>query len=303
MEKILTADKKERLDKFLSENLSYTRSFIQKIIKKGVVKVNGSPVLKPSFKLNTGDKVQVGEIKNEPLHIKKENKPLKILYEDKYLLVVDKPAGLTVHPVGSKNTDTLVNRLLFHAKDLSGIGGVIRPGIVHRLDRDTSGVLIVAKNDEAHQKLSEMLKRHDINRRYLALVKGVPDPETGTIDLPIARKPGTTRMFVSPSGRRAITHYRVVERMSSAFSLVMLKLETGRTHQIRVHLSYIGHPVVGDSVYGGKVKEPQINRHFLHAYEISFIHPIIGTRITVYSMLPKELKETLNTVRRLWKKK
>lgn len=298
----IVSDKSERIDKFLSEKLPYTRAFVQKLIKEGKVTVNGRCV-KPSAKLRPGDVVKVGEIENVPLKIEKENKPLTILYEDKHLLVVDKPAGLTVHPVGRKNTDTLVNRLLYHVKDLSGIGGVIRPGIVHRLDRDTSGVLIVAKDDESHHKLSEMLKTHSIDRRYIALVRGVPKPDRGIIDVPIGRKNGTTKMTVSPSGRRAITHYKVVERIGNAFSVVVLKLETGRTHQIRVHLSYIGHPVVGDPLYGGRVNEVQISRQFLHAYEISFIHPIIGKKITVYSMLPEELTEILNKVREKWKKR
>ncbi len=298
----IVSDKSERIDKFLSEKLPYTRAFVQKLIKEGKVTVNGRCV-KPSAKLRPGDVVKVGEIENVPLKIEKENKPLTILYEDKHLLVVDKPAGLTVHPVGRKNTDTLVNRLLYHVKDLSGIGGVIRPGIVHRLDRDTSGVLIVAKDDESHHKLSEMLKTHSIDRRYIALVRGVPKPDRGIIDVPIGRKNGTTKMTVSPSGRRAITHYKVVERIGNAFSVVVLKLETGRTHQIRVHLSYTGHPVVGDPLYGGRVNEVQISRQFLHAYEISFIHPIIGKKITVYSMLPEELTEILNKVREKWKKR
>ncbi len=298
----IVSDKSERIDKFLSEKLPYTRAFVQKLIKEGKVTVNGRCV-KTSAKLRPGDVVKVGEIENVPLKIEKENKPLTILYEDKHLLVVDKPAGLTVHPVGRKNTDTLVNRLLYHVKDLSGIGGVIRPGIVHRLDRDTSGVLIVAKDDESHHKLSEMLKTHSIDRRYIALVRGVPKPDRGIIDVPIGRKNGTTKMTVSPSGRRAITHYKVVERIGNAFSVVVLKLETGRTHQIRVHLSYIGHPVVGDPLYGGRVNEVQISRQFLHAYEISFIHPIIGKKITVYSMLPEELTEILNKVREKWKKR
>lgn len=303
MTKRIVSDKSERIDKFLSENLSYTRAFVQKLIKSGKVSVNGKIVLKPSVKLRSGDVVEAEEMENKPLEIEKENKPLKILYEDKYLLVIDKPAGLTVHPVGSKNTDTLVNRLLYHVKDLSGIGGVIRPGIVHRLDKDTSGVLIVAKCDEAHQKLSEMLKTHEIDRRYIALVKGVPKPEKGVIDVPMDRKNGTTKMTVSPMGRRAVTHYRVIEKMGNAFSLVAVKLETGRTHQIRVHLSYIGHPVAGDPVYGGGTKDAELRRQFLHAYEISFIHPIIGKRITVYSMLPVELREVLNKVRKKWKKR
>ena len=271
------------------------------MIQQGIVKVNGK-VVEQSYKLKIGETVEVGEFIAKETKLKKEDKPLKILYEDKYLLVVDKEAGVTVHPVGSKNTNTLVNRLLFHIKDLSAISGTIRPGIVHRLDKDTSGVLIVAKEDKAHLKLSEMLKKHDIDRRYIALVKGKLDVRQGKIDIPIDRIKGETKMKVSPMGRRAITHFKVLEEIGP-YTLVAVRLETGRTHQIRVHFSYLGHPVVGDPLYGGRDRDVKLNRQFLHAYEISFIHPIINKRITVYSHLPDDLMEVLKELREKWKKK
>jgi 23S rRNA pseudouridine1911/1915/1917 synthase len=303
MKKILKADSEKRIDIFVSEKIKgFTRAYIQKLIKNGSITVNDNKV-KPSFKLKMGDIVKVKESLPEGLNLKKENKSLRILYEDKHLLVVDKEAGVTVHPVGSRNENTLVNRLLFHVKDLSGIGGVIRPGIVHRLDKDTSGLLIVAKNNETHLKLSEMLKIHDIDRKYIALVKGHFDVRKGTIDLPISRKRGEVKMYIAPFGKRAITHFKVIEGFGTSFSLLALQLETGRTHQIRVHLAYLGHPVVGDPLYGGRMKDISLERQFLHAYEISFIHPIMKNRITVYSMIPEDLREILNLVRIKWKKK
>ncbi len=302
MKKTLKSDSHERIDAFLSGKMhSLTRTHIQKLIKDGSITVNNKRI-KPSFKLKEGDLIQVEEKEPVGLNLTKENKPLKILYEDEYLLVVDKEAGIMVHPVGSKNKNTLVNRLLFHVKDLSGIGGVIRPGIVHRLDKDTSGLLIVAKNDEAHLKLSKMFKIHSVDRRYIALVKGKFKHLSGKIDLPLSRKIGEAKMCVAPFGKRAVTHFRVIEEIGP-FSLVAVKLETGRTHQIRVHFSYLGYPVVGDRLYGGRLKEIPLNRQFLHAYEISFNHPIINKRVNVYSALPKDLREVLNMAREKWTKK
>ncbi len=301
MAKTLKSDSQERIDRFLSRKLNKTRSFVQKMIRQGIVKVDGK-VVEQSYKLKIGETVEVGEFVPQSSTLEREDKPIKILYEDKYLLVVDKEAGVTVHPVGSKNTNTLVNRLLFHIKDLSAISGTIRPGIVHRLDKDTSGVLIVAKEDKTHLKLSEMLKRHDIDRRYIALVKGKLDVKRGKIDIPIGRIKGETKMKVSPMGRRAVTHFKVLEAIGP-YTLVAVRLETGRTHQIRVHFSYFGHPIVGDSLYGGRDRDVRLNRQFLHAYEISFIHPIINKRITVYSHLPDDLSEVLKELREKWKKR
>ena len=301
MAKILKSDSQERIDRFLSKKLDKTRSFIQKMIQQGIVKVNGN-VVEQSYKLKPGQTIEVGEFIAKKTELKKEDKPLRILYEDRYLLIVDKESGVTVHPVGNKNTNTLVNRLLFHVKGLSAISGTIRPGIVHRLDKDTSGVLIVAKEDKTHLKLSEMLKRHDIDRRYIALVKGKLDVKKGKIDIPLGRIKGETKMTISPMGRRAITHFKVLEEIGP-YTLIAIRLETGRTHQIRVHFSFLRHPVVGDHLYGGRDCNVSLNRQFLHAYEISFIHPIINKRITVYSHLPDDLMEVLKELRERWKRK
>lgn len=292
----------KRIDSFLKEKTEKSRNYIQKIIKQGFIKVNGKIINKPSFELKIGDEVSFSEPEPSKLEVPLENKPINIKYEDEHLLVIDKEAGLTIHPVGSKNQNTLVNRLLFNVKDLSSIGGIIRPGIVHRLDKETSGLMIVAKTNEAHIKLSEMFKGHSISRKYLAVVKGTIKEKRGTINLPIKRRLGETKMKVSIQGKRAITHFKVIERIGN-YSLLMIQLETGRTHQIRVHLSHIGYPILGDSLYGGKDKEININRQFLHSYEISFIHPIISKHIKAYSMLPEELRKVLNELREKWKTK
>jgi len=300
MEKTFKADSKIRLDSFLKEKTGKSRSSLQRLIKEGYTKVNGKEV-KPSYVLNKGDIVYYSEKKPVELKIKKEEKPLKIVYEDENLLIIDKEAGLIVHPVGSKTTSTLVNRLLFNVKDLSGIGGVIRPGIVHRLDRDTSGLMVVAKNDVTHIKLSEMLKEHLIKRKYIALVRGIIHEKRGTINIPIKKKLGETKMKVSILGKEAITHFKTLEIIGN-YTLVQIQLETGRTHQIRVHFAHLGHPLIGDYVYGGKEREIKLSRQFLHSYEISFTHPIIGRQIRAVSELPEDLKETLKKIREKWKR-
>ncbi len=304
MEKhILKADERKRLDLFLSQKLDYTRSYLQKLIKEGFVTVNGQ-VVKPSHMLTEDDLIELQVKEPTELSIPKEDKPLEIVYQDKYLAIVNKTAGVVVHPVGRQKENTLVNRLLFHLKDLSAIGGVIRPGIVHRLDKDTSGLLVVAKTNEAHLKLSELLKEHKIEKNYIALLKGNLKDKKGVINLPIGRKnKDEIKMGIFPSGRRAVTHYRVIEEIGP-YTLVAVGLETGRTHQIRVHFAYLGHPVVGDYLYGGKTNaDISLTRHFLHAYEISFIHPIIKRKIVAYAMLPEELREVLKELRNKWKKK
>jgi len=302
MENRFEAKENSRLDKAIESNTSFSRSYIQKLIKEGYVSVNDKIVLKPSFKVKVGDSIVVKEKEKEFLKIEKEDKPLNIVYEDPYLLVVNKEANLTVHPVGSKTTDTLVNRLLYHVKDLSTIGGVVRPGIVHRLDRDTSGLMLVAKEDTTHRLLSEMLKKHEIKRKYICLVKGNFKERFGTINLPIKREQGTTKMRISVLGRPAITHYRVLETIGP-YTLLAVELETGRTHQIRVHMAHIGHPLVGDNLYGKLDKAIPLNRQFLHSYEISFNHPIINKKLRFVSMLPTELKSVLEELRKKWKKK
>jgi 23S rRNA pseudouridine1911/1915/1917 synthase len=301
MEKTFRVEKSIRLDIFLANETSKSRSYIKKLIKEGKVSVKNIIVVKPSFLLENGDFIKIQELEPKKLHLQSENKPLEIVYEDDYLLIINKEAGLMVHPVGNKTEGTLVNRLLFHIKNLSNIGGVLRPGIVHRLDKDTSGLMVVAKTEEAHIKLSEMLKEHKIKRKYLALVKGKIKEKKGTINLPIKRKSGETKMTISAFGRRAVTHYKKLDEIGP-FTLLEIRLETGRTHQIRTHLSYIGHPIVGDLVYGGKTKELPLKRQFLHSYEISFNHPIIEKEIKVFSMLTFDLLNTLHILREQWKK-
>jgi 23S rRNA pseudouridine1911/1915/1917 synthase len=301
MEKTFRVEKSIRLDIFLANETSKSRSYIKKLIKEGKVSVKNIIVVKPSFLLENGDFIKIQELEPKKLHLQSENKPLEIVYEDDYLLIINKEAGLMVHPVGNKTEGTLVNRLLFHIKNLSNIGGVLRPGIVHRLDKDTSGLMVVAKTEEAHIKLSEMLKEHKIKRKYLALVKGKIKEKKGTINLPIKRKSGETKMTISAFGRRAVTHYKKLDEIGP-FTLLEIRLETGRTHQIRTHLSYIGHPIVGDLVYGGKTKELPLKRQFLHSYEISFNHPIIEKEIKAFSMLTFDLLNTLHILREQWKK-
>jgi len=300
MEKLFKVDRQERLDIFLVDKTKKSRNYIQKLVRDRNITVNKKTV-KPSYFLKIGDLILMEEPEPQKLLLESENKPLKIVYEDRFLAIIDKEAGVTVHPAGNKINETLVNRLLFHIKDLSSIGGILRPGIVHRLDKDTSGLMVVAKNEESHIKLSEMLKEHKIKRKYLTLIKGKINEKTGTIDLPIKRKKGQAKMTISISGRRAITHYKKLEEIGP-LTLLMVELETGRTHQIRAHFSYIGHSIVGDPIYGGKIKEVLLKRQFLHSYEISFKHPIIGKEIKAYSMLPDDLLKTLEILRKKWKK-
>ncbi|BAL81341.1 RluA family pseudouridine synthase [Caldisericum exile] len=303
MENKFVVERTDRLDKVIEDKLpNLSRSYIQKLIKEGYVLVNGSIVEKPSHKVKVNDIVEVKEKEAEVLQVEKEDKPIKIVYEDEYLLIIDKEAGLTVHPVGSKTTNTLVNRLLYHIEDLSQIGGIIRPGIVHRLDRDTSGLMVVAKNDTAHRALSEMLKRHEIKRKYICLVKGNFKEKVGIINLPLKREQGTTRMRVSVMGKEAITHFKVLESIGP-YTLLQVELETGRTHQIRVHMAHIGHPLVGDTIYGKRDKNINLERQFLHSYEISFKHPIIDKELRLVSELPCDLKKVLWELREKWKKK
>lgn len=302
MEKIIHVDSEERIDIYISLTTKKSRTHTQKLIKEGYVTVNDKVIRKPSFTVTVNDEIKIIEPEPEPINLIPENKPLKIVYEDKALLIIDKEAGLLVHPTGSKTTNTLVNRLLFHIKDLQGINGNLRPGIVHRLDKDTSGLMVVVKNEEAFQKLVELFKQHQIKRKYIALVKGAFTKKEGIIDLPLRRREGEAKMRVAISGKRAVTHFKVIEEIGP-YSLITVSLETGRTHQIRAHFSHIGHPVVGDQLYGHREKDILLKRQFLHSYEICFIHPIIGKKIEAFSMLPEDLVDTLNDVRKRWKKK
>ena len=293
-----------RLDAFLAGKMEKTRSSVQKLIEEENVRLNGAPAAK-NARLREGDRVEATEPPPEVLDVKPQNIPLDIVYEDQDLLVVNKPKGVVVHPAAGNPDGTLVNALLFHCGDsLSGINGVIRPGIVHRIDKDTSGLLIVAKNDRAHQSLAEQIAVHSFTRIYNAVVYGIVKEEEGTVSAPIGRHPtDRKRMAVlSSGGREAVTHYRVLERFPG-FTLVECRLETGRTHQIRVHMAHIGHPVAGDPVYGPKKCITELQGQCLHARVIGFIHPATGEYLEFDSGLPPYFERFLEKLRRSGKER
>lgn len=288
------ASENKRLDKFLSEQLQEkSRSHIQTLIENDNVTVNG--VLKKSnYKLKENDKIIITVPQPEKYSIEPENIPLDIIYEDDDVIVVNKARGMTVHPAPGVYRGTLVNALLYHCKDLSGINGVLRPGIVHRIDKDTTGILVVAKNDKAHNHLAAQLKDHSMTREYVALVEGVIKNDSGTIDAPLARDPKERiKIAIVKDGRRAVTHYRILKRFSKN-TLIQCNLETGRTHQIRVHLSSIKHPLVGDPVYGYSKQRFNINGQLLHAQKLGFIHPTTLKYMEFYSELPEDFIRILH---------
>ena len=304
------ADAAGRLDVWLAERLDLSRSRVAQLVEGGHVLLNGRPALKRDFPA-PGDRVQVLLPAPVPSAVQAEDIPLRIVYQDAALLVVDKPAGMVVHPAPGHRGGTLVNALLHAVGDLSGIGGVLRPGIVHRLDRDTSGLLIVAKTDAAHRVLAADLAKRKVRRRYLTAAWGhLPEPMV-TVDAPIARHPNDRlRMAIVAGGRRAVTRFRRVERWPAA-ELLQAQLETGRTHQIRVHLLHLGHPVVGDATYGAAREKGfsgstrawalelarRTPRHFLHAAELRFDHPVTGEEMRFESPLPPDLREVLDWAR------
>ncbi len=292
----LAADRAgERLDVFVARLLpELTRSRVQRLIDDGHVAVAGQRA-RASLRLEPGQRVSVDVPPAVELDAVAEPIPLDVIFEDEDLLAVNKPAGMTVHPSPGHATSTLVNAILAHCRDLSGIGGVLRPGIVHRLDRDTSGVILVAKNDAAHQALAKQLKDRTVEKTYVALVEGTPKPAEGVIDAPIARDPQRRqRMAVVAGGRASVTAYSVIERFKGT-SLIEARPKTGRTHQIRVHLAAIGHPIVGDRVYGKA--SPLIGRQFLHARSIVFTHPRTGERMELEAPLAVDLAEALRRLR------
>ncbi|MGN1201650.1 MAG: RluA family pseudouridine synthase [Eubacterium sp.] len=288
----LTADESSistRIDKFLSDNMeNFTRSGITKLITEGNVTVN-SAVVSKNYKCKLNDNIQVIIPDAVPLETQAENIPLDIAYEDGDLLIVNKPKGMVVHPAAGNYSGTLVNALLYHCRDsLSGINGVIRPGIVHRIDKDTSGLLIVAKNDAAHISLAEQIKEHSFHRAYQAVCYGNIKEESGTVNQPIGRNPKDRKKMAvtDKNSKDAVTHYEVINRYGD-FTHIRCVLETGRTHQIRVHMSYIGHPLAGDSVYGPKKVISNLNGQCLHAGEIGFIHPSTGEYMEFKAELPE----------------
>lgn len=287
----------ERLDRFLTQSGIWpSRSFIQKIIVAGGASANGRPI-KASYRLETNDRLEITWEEPRRLEVTPEEIPLAILFEDNDLVVVNKPRGMVVHPAAGNYHGTLVNALLEHCRDLSGIGGVIRPGIVHRLDKDTSGVLVVAKNDLAHLNLAAQIKSRKMKRIYRTLVHGNP-PENGRIEAPIGRHPvERKKMAVVPTGKPAVTHYQVLEYFGQ-YAFLEVKLETGRTHQIRVHLSNIGYPLVGDPVYGWKKEAAPICGQALHATVLGFSHPRTGEYLEFGTELPVEMETALQWCRK-----
>lgn len=283
-----------RLDRFLAVRCpDLTRSFLQKLIEKGCVLLNGK-VSKGSQRVKRGDTILLTIPPPEAVSIEPEAMPLTVVYEDRDLLVVDKPPGLPVHPGPGHPRHTLVNALLAHCPDLTGIGGELRPGIVHRLDKDTSGLMVVAKNAKAHLLLSQQLKERAVTKTYTALVKGHLRPSKGKVDAPIARDPrNRKRMSVVAGGREAITEYEVVKYLGD-YSLVELHPKTGRTHQLRVHMAHLGYPIVGDSLYGGRVSF--LHRQFLHASALTFRLPPNGAVRRFTSSLPQDLAEVLKVL-------
>ncbi|WP_448596336.1 RluA family pseudouridine synthase [Thermoleptolyngbya sp.] len=292
----------DRLDRYLAAHLpDLSRARLQRLIEQGQVWVNGRICASKKAEVQSGDRLTVSIPPAEPLALQAEAIPLDILFEDAHLIIVNKPVGLVVHPAPGHATGTLVNALLAHCPDLAGIGGVQRPGIVHRLDKDTSGALAIAKTDTAHQHLQAQFKTKTARRTYLAVVYGAPRAVSGTVDAPIGRHAGDRKkMAIVPEergGRRAITHWRVVERLGN-YTLMQFDLETGRTHQIRVHSAHIGHPVVGDPVYsGGKSIGVNLPGQALHAWKLRLQHPISEKEIEAIAPLPDSFSTLLRVLR------
>ncbi|KFN03818.1 RluA family pseudouridine synthase [Bacillus clarus] len=289
--------KNERIDKFVAGvNNEWSRTQVQQWIKDGVVTVNEKAV-KGNYKVRVNDEITVTIPEPEELDIQPEDMNLEIYYEDADVLVVNKPRGMVVHPAPGHTSGTLVNGLMHHCTDLSGINGVMRPGIVHRIDKDTSGLLMVAKNDMAHESLVNQLVAKTVTRRYKAIVHGVIPHDKGTIDAPIGRdKKERQSMTVDENGKNAVTHFQVLERFKD-FTLVECRLETGRTHQIRVHMKYIGYPLAGDPKYGPK-KTLDMNGQALHAGILGFEHPRTGEYIEFEAPIPEVFEEALNILRK-----
>lgn len=300
-ETILIVDKESennRIDKYLAEAFNgKSRSYIQGLIEKENIKVNGKSI-KSNYKVKENDEILIDMPKPLELEVEAEDIPLDILYEDNDVIVINKPQGMVVHPAPGNYTKTLVNALLYHCKDLSTINGVIRPGIVHRIDKDTTGVLVVAKNDEAHNFLSKQLQTHSMKREYIALVEGRLKEDKGTINKPIGRnKKDRLKMGIVHDGKRAVTHYEVLERYKNT-TLIKCVLETGRTHQIRVHMASIGHPLVGDEVYGFKKQRFKLQGQVLHAKTLGFIHPRTKEYMEFTTNLPEYYNNLIEKLRK-----
>ena len=292
----------ERLDRWLADQLpDWSRSRLQKLVEQGQVTLNGQICTSKKATVQAGDRVHLTIPAAAPLALEPENIPLDILYEDDELVVLNKPAGLVVHPAPGHESGTLVHALLAHCPNLAGIGGVQRPGIVHRLDKDTSGAIVIAKTDRAHQHLQAQLKAKTAQREYLAIVYGSPATNSGTIDLPIGRHPiDRKKMAIVPiekGGRQAVTHWQVLDRLGN-YTLMQFRLETGRTHQIRVHTTQMGHPIVGDPVYGsGRSIGVNLTGQVLHAHKLHLEHPLTREPLEAIAPLPAEFLKLLQVLR------
>ena len=288
----------ERLDYHLATHLNDTsRTYIQKLIKEGLVLVNGKPE-KAKYLVQESDYITISIPIPVKLEVIPENIPLSIIYEDEDIVIINKQQGMVVHPAPGNYTGTLVNALLYQIKNLSSINGIIRPGIIHRLDKDTSGIIMVAKNDESHKFLSEQLKSRNVKREYIAIVHGVIKDKEGIINAPIGRDPRDRKKMtvINTNSKEAITHYKVIEEFQK-FSFVKAKLETGRTHQIRVHMAYINHPIVGDITYSRNANKFNINKQLLHAIKLGFVHPRTKDYMEFETDIPESFNEVLKTLR------
>lgn len=291
-------EKGKRLDAYISSaNTDITRTSAQRLIEDGNILVNGKNV-KVSYKIQENDKISVEIPKPKQIELKAQDIPIEIIYEDSDIIVVNKPKGMVVHPANGNPDGTLVNAIMAICKDsLSGIGGEIRPGIVHRIDKDTSGLLIVAKNDNAHVKMSEQIKNHEVKKTYIALVRGVFKENEATIDMPIGRSTSDRKkMAVNKNGKNAITHIKVLKRFDK-YTLLQVNIETGRTHQIRVHLSHIGYPIVGDYTYSNGKNEFDVIGQCLHAQKLEFKHPITQKDMCLEAELPQYFKDILDELK------
>jgi 23S rRNA pseudouridine1911/1915/1917 synthase len=288
----------QRVDKYLSESMDAvtSRTQVQGWIKDGFVTANGAPV-KSNHKVSEGERITIRIPAPVEAEIEPESMELDVVYEDRDVIVINKPRGMVVHPAAGHYSGTLVNGLMYHCKDLSGINGKLRPGIVHRIDKDTSGLIMAAKNDNAHSKLSEQLKQHSVTRKYIAVVHGVMQHERGTIDAPIGRDPHDRKLYTvtEKNSKHAVTHFTVMERLKE-FTVLELKLETGRTHQIRVHMKYIGFPLVGDPAYG-KSRDKEMKGQALHAAVLGFNHPVTSEYMEFNRPIPDDMRELLDRLR------
>ena len=292
------ADSGKRLDAFLREHTELSRSRIAALIREGAVAVDGVAEIKPACEVEEGRAYRLIVPEAKPVDIAAQDIPLSILYQDEDIVVVDKPCGMVVHPAVGNEDGTLVNALLYHVRDLSGIGGEVRPGIVHRLDKDTSGLILIAKNDRAHAALGEQFKSRTMEKHYRAVILGAFEEQSGLIDAPIARHPtDRKRMAVVPSGKPSQTQWQTLEQLKGA-SLLDVHLLTGRTHQIRVHMKSAGHPLLGDRIYAPNIKMPvRISRLMLHAFSLAFDHPSTGERMQLEAPLPQAFVQTLEKLR------